>query len=72
MKIGIGIGIGYAAGAYKPQIMAPATVLQDGSGEEMAFERMAKRQYPPRQWALIGHPTSGNGKQVSRVQEPEF
>lgn len=36
----------------------------------MAFQRMTKNPYPPRQWALIGHPGSGKSTFSAQMRTP--
>ena len=36
----------------------------------MPFERMVKRQYPPRQWALVGHPNAGKSTFAAQMAGP--
>ncbi len=33
----------------------------------MAFQKMSKTQYPPRQWALVGYPGAGKSTFAARM-----
>ena len=38
--------------------------------KQMAFKKMTKTKYPPRQWALVGHPGSGKSTFSAQMQKP--